>query len=119
MNQQLDPNEISALLAYLDDKACNFQDIIGFIESRYDYQPQAFTNGTLHNKAGENEGSCKVFAFAKIHNLSALNTLKLFAEHYDSVKAEPKGSNHANIRNFSFYGWEGFSMEHNCLTLKP
>lgn len=52
------------------------------------------------NAAGENEGSAKVFGFAKHHGLSQLDTLKLFGEHYAQVQATPNGTDHANIRNF-------------------
>lgn len=114
----IDKLKISALLASLENKEIDFKGVIAFIENHYHYTPTTFTNGLVHSNAGENEGSCKVFAFAKHNNLSQIDTLKLFAEHYDKVKATPDDNDHANIRNFMFYGWQGFLMKDNCLVLK-
>lgn len=108
----------STLLTQLDKGELNFQQVLAFIDSHFTYQPVAFVNGELHNMAGENAGSCKVFGFAQHLGLDKLTTLKLFAEHYTDVKAEPNGTNHANIRNFWLYGWQGFLMPKNCLTPK-
>ena len=36
--------------------------------------------------------------------------MKLFGEHYRSVKENPEGDDHQNIRNFMKYGWEGTSV---------
>ena len=83
------------------------------------YAPAPFVNGMLHNAAGENEGSAKIFGFAKHHGLNQLDTLKLFGEHYAKVQATPKGTDHANIRNFLHWGWQGFLMEKNPLTPRP
>ena len=41
--------------------------------------------------------------------LTQQDTLKLFAEHYDSVKAEPKGTNHANIVTLDFLAGKAFN----------
>lgn len=109
---------VSQLLAQLDAKAINFADVLAFIANHYNYTPTPFVNGYLHNAAGENEGSCKVFGFAKLNGLDKVNTLKLFAEHYDAVNATPGGTDHQNIRNFSFFGWQGFLMHPNCLSPK-
>lgn len=108
----------STLLTKLDKGTLNFEQVLAFIDSHFNYQPVPFVNGEVHNVAGENEGSCKVFGLAQLLGLDKLTTLKLFAEHYAAVKAEPKGTNHANIRNFSFFGWQGFLMPKNCLTPK-
>lgn len=114
----IDKLKISALLAQIDNKQVDFKGVLNFIENHYDYTPVAFSNGTLHNEAYQNEGSCKVFGFAKHNQLSQIDTLKLFAEHYEKVKSTPDDSDHANIRNFMFYGWQGFLMQNNCLTPK-
>lgn len=98
---------ISALLHRLDQQEAKFSDVLDLINAHYEFTPTAFENGALHNAAGENSGSCRVFAFAKLHDLSDLDTLELFAEHYLSVKATPTGEDHQNIRNFKHYGWEG------------
>lgn len=108
---------ISALLAGIERQELNFADVLNFIDTYYDFKPVTFTNGRQHNAVGENNGSAKVFALAKLHGLNQLDTLKLFAEHYEEVKNNPDGQNHANIRNFLFWGWQGFLMQTNPLTL--
>jgi hypothetical protein len=45
------------------------------------FSPTAFENGILHNAAGENSGSCKLFAFA-MQNLSEAATLSCFGAYY-------------------------------------
>lgn len=110
--------EVSALLNAVNNEKMNFAEVIAFIESHYAYTPVNFVNGEQHNQAGTNEGSAKVFGFAKLHNLNQLDTLTLFAEHYRAVIATPNGTDHANIRNFMHYGWQGFSMPVNALNAK-
>jgi hypothetical protein len=112
-------SDVSALLNGLNKKAIGFNDVLNFIDDFYRYTPVKFSNGDLVNAVGQNEGSAKVFGFAKHHGLNQLDTLKLFAEHYDAVVAAPKGTDHPNIRNFIHWGWQGFLMEHNPLTARP
>lgn len=112
------PTDVSALLNGIHQKALVFQDVIDFIESNYHYTPVSFTNGEIHNNAGENEGSAKIFGFAQLNKLNQVDTLKLFCEHYQSVLDNPNAHDHANIRNFRFWGWEGFLMQKNPLTPK-
>ena len=45
-----------------------FPESIAVIEENYNFTPTAFQNGTQHNAAGENSGSCKLFAFAQLQN---------------------------------------------------
>lgn len=116
--EQLSSEILSPFLADLTDEKSTFGDVLAFIDQYHDYTPVAFSNGELHNKAGENEGSCRVFGFALLNKLDEATTLALFAEHYRSVQANPLGSDHANIRNFLAHGWQGISMPSNCLTLK-
>ena len=111
-------SDVSALLNGLSKKVLGFNDVISFIDDFYRYAPRAFTNGMVHNAAGENEGSAKIFGFAKLHGLSQLDTLKLFGEYYTKVQETPNGTDHANIRNFLHWGWQGFLMQKNPLTLK-
>ena len=110
--------EVSKLLHALDDGQMTFKDVIAHIDGHYDYTPCEFRNGEAVNPAGVNEGSAKVFGFAKLHGLNQLDTLKLFAEHYKSVKDTPDGTDHANIRNFMRYGWQGFDMPINPLSAR-
>lgn len=109
---------ISQLLAGITSGKILFADVIRFIDNNYHYRPVDFSNGEISNAAGTNEGSAKVFGFAKLHGLNAIDTLTLFAEHYRAVLASPEGTDHANIRNFMYYGWQGISMPINALKLK-
>ena len=70
-----------ALLAQLKDDSAKFADVLAFIEARYQHTPTAFQNGAQFNAATENQGSAKVFSFAKLEGLNQQDTLKLFAEH--------------------------------------
>ncbi|MDD2661152.1 MAG: HopJ type III effector protein [Methylococcales bacterium] len=99
----------------------SFDETIAVISGNYHYQPTEFCNGLnddiLLNKAGTNEGSCKIFAFAKIHQLDRQQTLNLFGDYYRlDVLNDPQGSGHQNIRNFMKYGWEGICFKSEALT---
>jgi len=63
---------ISELISRLNakDESVDFSDVMQVVSQHYNYKESHFTNGELTNQAGTNEGSCKIFAFAKIHNLS-------------------------------------------------
>jgi len=60
----------------------DFKDVITYIDGNYDFIPTKFTNGNTRNDAGQNNGSCKVFSFAKLNNLSEEVTLFLFGAFY-------------------------------------
>ena len=81
--------------------------MIEFIDANYQHQPTAFKNGEVHNEASQNQGSARVFAFARLNDLSKEDTLYLFAEHYQSVLNDANGTDHQNIRQFMLYGWSG------------
>ncbi len=88
-----------------------FTDTMHLIDEHYHYQPVAFTNGPggdrIANPAGSNEGSCKIFAFAKLQGLTEAGTLALFGDYYwHDVLENPDGDSHANIRTFIRYGWK-------------
>lgn len=96
-----------------------FPETIALIEEKYHFTPTAFTNGTQKNAAGENSGSCKLFAFAKLQNLSQEETLACFGAFYrEDVLQDPNGNNHQNIRNFIANGWNGLAFEGEALTSK-
>lgn len=96
-----------------------FSDTISVIEENYTYTPTAFKNGDTENEAGTNEGSCKIFAFAKLNGLEQAATLSLFGSYYrEDVLGNPEGDDHANIRNFIQYGWDGIAFEGEALSLK-
>ncbi len=96
-----------------------FPETIAVIEGNYNFTPTAFQNGTQHNAAGENSGSCKLFSFAKLQNLSKEETLACFgAFYFEEVLGDPNGTNHQNIRNFINLGWDGIQFEGNALEAK-
>ena len=89
------------------------------IEENYTYSPTAFKNGDTDNTAGTNEGSCKLFAFAKLQSFDQAATLACFGDYYrKDVLENPEGTDHANIRNFIKFGWEGVSFEGEALVEK-
>jgi len=96
-----------------------FSETITVIEENYNFTPTAFDNVTQHNEAGENSGSCKLFAFAQLQNLSQTETLACFGAYYfEEVLGDPEGTNHQNIRNFMKTGWDGIHFEGEALALK-
>lgn len=100
-------------------EAITFAETMATIESNYAFTPTAFQNGNQHNGAGENSGSCKVFAFAKIQQLTQEETLACFGAYYfEEVLGDPEGTNHQNIRNFMQTGWDGIQFESEALALK-
>jgi len=106
------------LLAQLQAGTAKFSDVLAHIEARYQHTPTAFQNGAQHNAATENQGSAKVFSFAKLQGLDQAQTLSLFAEHYASVLANPEGTDHQNIRQFMQNGWDGVKFEGQALAEK-
>lgn len=97
----------------------SFNEVIAHIDEAYDFKSTKFTNGNTVNEAGQNNGSCKIFSFARLHNLSKDKTLALFGEFYrNDVLRNPEGTDHQNIRNFIKSGWEGISFEAEALTKK-
>ncbi len=100
-----------------------FSQTMAVIEQHYDYQPTEFRNGddddALINAAGTNEGSCKIFAFAKRHNLSPELTLHLFGDYYrEHVLQHPDADDHQNIRRFMQSGWDGIRFSADPLSEK-
>lgn len=104
----------------------DFSDTLAFIDKYYEYNPTRFSNGlgaeTLVNESGQNEGSCRIFYFARLHGLTESETLNLFGHHYRiDVLSRPEGQNHANIRTFMKYGWMGVHHDDGdppCLVLR-
>ena len=100
-------------------ESITFQETISVIDANYNFTPTAFKNGNQFNNPIENNGSCKIFAFAKLHNLEKEATLSLFGSYYfDDVLKNPNGNDHQNIRNFMVFGWDGISFEGEALELK-
>jgi hypothetical protein len=111
-------DQLVTLLAGLKAISITFNEVIAFIENHYQHHPTAFKNGDVYNEATQNQGSAKVFAFAQLHNISAEDTLYLFAEHYQAVLAHPEATDHQNIRQFMAHGWEGIQFEGTALLVK-
>ncbi|NOQ89214.1 MAG: type III effector [Gammaproteobacteria bacterium] len=100
-----------------------FNDVINIIAKHYLYTPSRFVNGTdsenIINAAGENEGSCKIFSFAQLHQLDKEQTLNCFGQYYrEDVLKHPEGSDHANIRTFIKHGWQQIKFDETALKRK-
>ena len=93
-----------------------FSETIAVIEAHYDYTTTAFRNGNVENAAGQNGGSCKILAFAKLQGLSEQETLACFGRYYrEDVLQHPEANDHQNIRNFMRSGWGGVVFEGQAL----
>lgn len=93
-----------------------FSETIALIDELYIFTPTEFKNGALNNLENQNNGSCKLFAFAKLQNYSKAESLKCFGKFYtEDVLGDPEGDNHQNIRNFMVYGWEGIKFKSEAL----
>lgn len=104
-------------------ESIKFQEIVTVIDENYNYTATAFSNGpgknSVYNRAGENEGSCKIFSFAKLHQLDKEQTLNCFGQYYrEDVLNNPESSDHANIRTFIKYGWQQITFDDAALELK-
>lgn len=94
-----------------------FADTMQVIDANYSFTPTTFTNGNVTNNAGENSGSCKVFAFAIQQELTKEEALFCFGEHYQNVLEDANGTSHQNIRNFMNTGFNGLSFKGEALQL--
>ncbi|PHS72983.1 MAG: type III effector [Cycloclasticus sp.] len=95
-----------------------FSDTMGAIDALYDFTPTGFSNGNTRNEAGDNNGSCKLFAFARLNEFTEPQTLALFGEFYRDVLATPESDDHQNIRNFMKTGWAGIQFNDIALIEK-
>lgn len=106
-----------------NNEKVSFNETMDVINQYYDYQATEFSNGMDDNKlinaAGSNEGSCKIFAFAEINQLTEQQTLHLFDDfYYQEVLGDPSGTQHQNIRNFMQFGWDGVKFKQAALLPK-
>ncbi len=102
-----------------DPESISFAETMAAIEAAYDFTPTAFTNGTVTNQAGQNSGSCKLFAFALLNQFSPAQTLACFGTYYrEDVLHHPDGTDHQNIRNFILSGWSGVRFDSMPLQAK-
>lgn len=112
---------IDAFLKKLNDspETITFDDTMAVIDASYVFTPAAFSNGDVTNAAGQNSGSCKLFAFALLNQLTPEQTLACFGAYYrDDVLKHPQATDHQNIRNFMKSGWAGVKFERIPLQAK-
>jgi DNA-binding IscR family transcriptional regulator len=110
---------LTQLLSQLSENAdeITFEQVMQVINDNYSYTPTAFKNGDVNNASGTNEGSCKIFTFAKLNILNEAQTLACFGRFYrQDVLENPAGDDHGNIRNFIKTGWQGIEFEKVALT---
>lgn len=100
-----------------EPESIEFDECMSVIEAEYTFTPTAFENGDVSNAADENNGSCKIFAFAQLQSLNADETLACFGRYYrDDVLKNPDGTDHGNIRSFMKNGWIGVEFQGMPLT---
>ncbi|QDP84456.1 HopJ type III effector protein [Chryseobacterium sp. SNU WT5] len=100
-------------------ESIDFKEVISYIDEHFDFTPTKFNNGNTINEVNQNNGSCKVFSFAKLNHLSKEETLSLFGDFYRTdVLGNPNENDHQNIRNFIEFGWDGISFENESLKMK-
>lgn len=110
---------IENLIEQLNQSATPFADVMATIEAHYDFTPTRFVNGEQINEADTNNGSCKIFAFAKLNGLSEQATLNAFGDYYtQDVLQHPDAEDHGNIRNFMKTGWAGVVFDGDALQAK-
>ena len=110
---------IQELNALLTQKPVDFSVVMEVIDCHYEFTPTAFKNGHTHNEANTNNGSCKLFSYAKAHQLNEQSTLNAFGDYYVvDVLQNPAGDDHQNIRNFIEFGWNGIEFSGEALKFK-
>jgi len=58
----------------------SFETTMAIIDQNYAFSPCEFKNGDLINAENQNNGSCKIFAFALLQNLTEQQTLHCFGD---------------------------------------
>ena len=110
---------LSAYLSLITSspETLEFSALMEVIAAHYTFAPTEFRNGDITNLPDQNQGSCKLFAFARLHGLSAAQTLACFGAYYrEDVLQNPDGNDHQNIRNFMVHGWDGIAFKGEPLT---
>ncbi|MBD0785888.1 HopJ type III effector protein [Vibrio sp. Y2-5] len=113
--------EIAALIEKLNQQPekVEFQEVIATIDANFDFTPTAFVNGETVNEENQNNGSCKIFAFAQLQQLTEAQTLACFGDFYrKDVLQNPDNDDHQNIRNFIRFGWAGVKFSGQALSAK-
>ena len=100
-------------------EAIAFSDTMAVIEAHYHFQACAFRNGSADNSADQNQGSCKLLAFAQLQGFTEAETLACFGDYYRvDVLQHQQAEDHQNIRQFMQHGWQGVSFSASQLTAK-
>ncbi|MEI6894502.1 MAG: HopJ type III effector protein [Colwellia sp.] len=113
-------SSLADFIALLEGNAekITFEQVMQVIRENYIYTATAFTNGHVFNGEGINEGSCKIFYFAKLNQFTEQQTLACFGQYYrEDVLKDPHGKGHDNIRNFIKTGWS--KIDFNAVALSP
>ncbi|MCB1614674.1 MAG: HopJ type III effector protein [Pseudomonadales bacterium] len=107
MNKKQAIDELLQLIR-TSPESVSFTQVIEIIDTCFHFTPKPFINGTVNNPAGENQGACKIFAFAQDYRLDQEQTLACFGDYYRiDVLQRPEGKDHANIRQFMKSGPSG------------
>ena len=109
---------LNKFLMDIEKNDFQFSTTLEFVNQWFDFNPTAFTNGSVANSAEQNQGSCKVFALADYLELNDQQTLLCFGEHYRDVLATPEVDNHHNLRRLLNEGRTHIQFEQFPLTLK-
>ena len=102
----------------MDAGDLKFEEVIELIDTHYETGLLEFKNGDIVNQSGENVGSAQVLSYAALSGMDKETTLKLWGQYHRDVLATPDGDDHANIRNFMKYGWEGVPFENGIALTK-
>ncbi len=95
-----------------------FEETMATIDEKYMFKETDFSNGAQTNLAGENSGSCRLFAFAQLEKLDEKQTLLCFGQYYRDVLKTPDSTSHQNIREFMKTGWSKINFTKQALQLK-
>lgn len=111
------------LLERLKKSEADFEEVIAYVNDHYEYTPTRFSNGAganpVINEAGQNEGSCRLFALAALKGLPETDSLQLFGRFYrEDVLKHPDATDHGNIRRFMKDGWTGVHFDGLALRSK-
>jgi hypothetical protein len=113
--------ELKAFIEKLNaaPETVQFEDSMAVIEQNFEFTPTRFENGETVNEANQNNGSCKIFAFAELQGLSEQQALACFGHFYrEDVLQHPDNTDHQNIRNFIKTGWGGVKFDSAALAPK-
>lgn len=72
------------------------EDVMTVLKRKYEYTPNAFTNGKVENGEDQNQASGLLIAWAMLKNLSVEQLLRCYGKYFRDL--DPDGTDHANIR---------------------